>query len=234
MICPTCGNTITMQEYKCSKCGVDLHCNTPAERQKREEYANQMYASGQWRVPELKTVQSVVSTAAEHKTINEMKPKSRKPFIISTVVLSFLCIMMAVIIKIEVDSALDKSSEIVLLKTQISNLNEEIESLKTPQDDVRKNPDAKYWGYKYAMASDKRGLDKSLDILTKITGNDLSEPRSTLEEIYNTYDTTLNSIYVMDLPDSDKVKQLDDMDSLWQETIAKLYDSLFDALQKGE
>lgn len=65
MICPKCGNTISIEEYKCSECGLEIPVKSREERIKAEEFAEKMYKSGKWVLPKSQSSRSGRASISE-------------------------------------------------------------------------------------------------------------------------------------------------------------------------
>lgn len=220
MICPQCGNVITLQEYKCSKCGVDLHCNTPEERQKREEYANQMYASGQWRVPELKTVQSVVNTDDRTVKYKEDKPKSRKPFIISTIVLGILCVILIIGMKMTVDDLSDKIAENIILRIQISDHTEDMELHNLAV------------AYELEANSDYSALETLFTVFGNITLTDMDSSLDSIHTTYTGYTDLLKTVQKFNSTGEYGIDTINNARESWKNGVNEVYSTLIESSEK--
>lgn len=189
-----------MQEYKCSKCGVDLHCNTPEERQKREEYANQMYASGQWKLPELKLEESIVHTAIESKVIKE-KPK-RNVFTIISAVLGIALIISIALLSRAISRMEEAYQDMSQLREELTSVHSELDEKNALVEELEKP--MIIWqhtfsdGDKELSASIYKSHDagKSLNILTTLKGDYYSDIEALKQDAASSY--TVLSLLIND------------------------------------
>ena len=65
MICPKCQNTITIDEFGCSRCGLKLPVNSREERIRAEAIAKQLYAGKRETAIEAEKAEDVASEAEE-------------------------------------------------------------------------------------------------------------------------------------------------------------------------
>ena len=227
MICPKCGNTITMQEYKCGICGLDLNCSTPEGRMKAEEYANQKYASGEWKVRN--PVQKITDIPEKRPQVVYEKPK-RNPFKIATVILGISTAMFAILFMLtaiaysetekerivainERDAAerLQESAIDFAVETSVQNANSVSEASSLVE------------AYKREAEADYRAVNEIISIYGSLTGSDFSEVISTIETTYHGYVDGLDKIDSYGTSDSAVIERIEKIRSSWKTAIDKTY-----------
>lgn len=225
MICPKCGNTITMQEYKCGVCGLDLNCSTPEGRQKAEAYANQMYASGRWkpRQPVHRITDIPAKKPEPIERITEPipeKPKRTKSFAaavvlgITTIIASFCFIVM-------VSICVDLQNENERLAAERDSLQEAQGATKNISPG-QSEAEAKYQMYKYGVDRDRIGALNVANIIETLAGEDLQDVNDQIDDIFNSQYALLDKIH-NSTEGEDMINALNEADALWQVTIGKLY-----------
>lgn len=206
MICPQCGNTITMQEYRCSKCNLDLHCSTPEGRQKAEQYANQMYASGQWKLPELKLEESIVHTAIESKVIKE-KPK-RNVFTIISAVLGIALIISIALLSRAISRMEEAYQDMSELREELNSVHSELDEKNALVEELEKP--MIIWQHTFsdgdkelsASIYKSHNTGKSLNIATTLKGdyyNDIEALKQDAASSFNVLYLLINDYNINDV-----------------------------------